>query len=415
MPWRPWLMVIVFGVLVFGCKVSHQGEQAVVSPRFVVLEPEELARGKAMADRDEVSKALSTLVTGCNWALEQAPRSVVFSEKEMPGTDPHDYVSLSTYYWPNPDTPDGLPWVLKDGEVNPVAATHDKKSLDFVCSQARILALGHAFTSNKAYAVHAAKLLRVFFLDPATRMNPNLAHAQMITGKNTGTASGIIDSRVLLKILDVPALLASSKALSPAEVAGLKKWCGEYLDWLLTSKHGLHEGQAANNHGTWYDAQVVGLALFAGRQETAKAQLAKVASRLETQFNAEGLQPKEILRTKSLNSQLFNLEGLFVLALMGEKIGDNLWAFTSPSGRSLRQALDALRPYLRGDRAWPHQQLRELSTGDMRQVALLLRLGSLKFGGEGYEQDLDHVLGTFAPGLDVNLSFPTPVPADGHP
>lgn len=409
MCWRPWLVVVVLAMVLAGCKVRTQTGQEVVPPAFVVLDPAQMARGKTMVEAGESTKAMSSLVTGCNWALEQAPRSVVFSEKETPSGDPHDYVSLATYFWPNPATPDGLPWIPKDGEAYPGAATPDKNALDFVCAEARMLALGYATTGNQTYAAQAAKLLRVFFLDSATRMNPNLNHAQMATGKNAGTPSGIIDSRVLLKIVDVPALLAGSKSLSSTETALLRQWCADYLDWLLTSRNGVLEGQARNNHGTWYDAQVVGLALFAGRFDTAKAQLAKAATRLDAQIDTDGLQPEEARRTRSLSYHLFNLEGWFTLALMGEKAGIDLWTLTTSSGRSLRQALDALRPYLRGDKAWPHQQIHDLRTGDLRQVAFLLRLASLKYDDASYAKDLDHVVGSLAPGLELNVVFPARV------
>ena len=406
MRWSVWCVAVVAALAVLGCKMRAQTGPEVATPAFVILDPGQLARGKARAAAGESTKAMSSLVTGCNWAMEQPPRTVVFGEKETPSSDPHDYVSLQTYLWPNPQTPDGQPWIVKDGEVFPGAATPDKQALDFVCTQARLLALGYAATGNQAYADRAAKLLRVFFLDPATRMNPNMTHAQMATGRNTGSPSGIIDSRMLLRIVDVPALLAGSKALTPAETAGLRQWCAQYLDWLLTSRNGIQEGQARNNHGTWYDAQVVGLALFAGRADTARTQLARATARLYAQIDVEGLQPEEIRRTKSLNYHLFNLEGWFTLALMAEKAGVDLWTLTTASGRSLRQALDALRPFLRGDKPWPHQQIRELHAGDLRQAAFLLRLGGLKYGDDSYEKDLDHVLGSLAPGLELNLTFP---------
>lgn len=32
---------------------------------------------------------------------------------------PHDYYSNGDYWWPNPDTPDGLPYIQRDGQTNP--------------------------------------------------------------------------------------------------------------------------------------------------------------------------------------------------------------------------------------------------------------------------------------------------------
>ena len=41
-------------------------------------------------------------------------------------------------------------------------------------------------TGDRQYSDHAAKHLRAWFVDPATRMNPNLQYAQAIHGRFTG-------------------------------------------------------------------------------------------------------------------------------------------------------------------------------------------------------------------------------------
>jgi len=47
--------------------------------------------------------------------------SVTDKEQIPPSGDKHDYMSMGKYWWPNPDTKDGLPYIRKDGEVNPEA------------------------------------------------------------------------------------------------------------------------------------------------------------------------------------------------------------------------------------------------------------------------------------------------------
>jgi Alginate lyase len=51
--------------------------------------------------------------------LELEPPTVVRKQTLPPSGDIHDYLSMAPYWWPNPDTPDGLPWVQRDGDVNP--------------------------------------------------------------------------------------------------------------------------------------------------------------------------------------------------------------------------------------------------------------------------------------------------------
>jgi Alginate lyase len=61
----------------------------------------------------------------------------------------------------------------------------------------------------------AAELLRVFFVDPKTRMNPSLQYAQAIPGVSPGRGYGIIDT---LQLTDVPLAIVAierSPALLP--------------------------------------------------------------------------------------------------------------------------------------------------------------------------------------------------------
>ena len=51
--------------------------------------------------------------------------------------------------------------------------------------------------------------------------------------------------------------------------AGLKAWMNQFLAWLLDSPLGKDEAAEENNHGTWYDAQLTALAIFAGRKNLA--------------------------------------------------------------------------------------------------------------------------------------------------
>src|SRR5260370_7410555 len=51
--------------------------------------------------------------------LDLEPPTVVRKHTLPPSGDIHDYLSIAPYWWPNPDTADGLPWVQHDGHTNP--------------------------------------------------------------------------------------------------------------------------------------------------------------------------------------------------------------------------------------------------------------------------------------------------------
>ena len=112
--------------------------------------------------------------------------------------------------------------------------------------------------------------MEVFFLNPGTRMNPNLNFGQGIPGQVTGRPEGLISARGLVELVDGLGLLAGSKSWTAADEAGMQAWVGEYFNWMMTSKIGQGESAAANNHGTFFDVQAVALALYLGKMDAAR-------------------------------------------------------------------------------------------------------------------------------------------------
>ncbi len=356
-------------------------------PRVFCLSPVKLAESKARVRQADKSlqPAMEKLRTEADEALRAGPFSVMDKQQTPPSGDKHDYMSLGPYWWPDPDKPDGLPYIRRDGRVNPETRTidTDRPAFGQMSDAVETLSLAWYFTEQRPYAKHAAKLLRVWFLDEATAMNPNLEFSQAIPGRTLGRDIGIIDTARLTRIVDAVGLLESSDAWTPADRDGMRRWCTEYLKWLRTSNHGLGEEKQSNNHGTWYDAQVVSLALFLGQAAPARTILELVKSRrIDKHIEPDGRQPRELARTKSLGYSTMNLDGLFRLATMGQQAGVDLWHYESADGRGLREALDYLAPYADAERKWPHEQIAEYSPAGL---FALLRRGSIVYGDQRYE------------------------------
>jgi hypothetical protein len=244
------------------------------------------------------------------------------------------------------------------------------------------LALSYYLKGDEAYAARAAVLLRAWFLDPATRMNPNLQYAQGIPGINTGRGIGLIETRGLTRVVDAIGLLAGSKAWTDGDQRGLTAWYSSFLNWMLESKNGRDESAAKNNHGTYYDVQACSFALFVGRPGLATEILkASRSKRIATQIEPDGRQPLELVRTKAWSYSVGNLDGLMLLATLGERVGVDLWKFQTPDGRSIRKATEYLIPYSLGDSKWPYQQLGEWPPN---MLFPLLRRAELRFGDERF-------------------------------
>jgi hypothetical protein len=300
---------------------------------------------------------------------ERGPYSVTFKDDMPPSGDKHDYLSYARYWWPNPDTKDGLPYIRRDGKTNEdLLAKGDREPIGMLYDDVETLALAGYLLKEKDSAEHGAMLIRTWFLDPETRMNPHLRYGQAVPGRNDGRGSGIIDTRHFIRVLDSVALLKESGAWTDKDQAALVVWMKQYLDWLQQDPMGKDEASEENNHGSWYDAQVAAIAMFVGERDIARKIVENAKSkRIEACIEPDGEQPAELERTKGLHYCVFNMSAMAVLARIGEHVGVDLWGYESSDGRSLRRGLDFVMPYLVGEKEWPHEQIEEMdvSPADM--------------------------------------------------
>jgi hypothetical protein len=325
------------------------------------LNKDVLAANKlAIANKDPNKLAsYKVLIELANKSLQFKPVSVMEKLNTPPSGDKHDYMSLAPYFWPNPDTKDGLPYIRKDGQTNPEVNDYkDKEYMPALCAEVEKLALAFYFSGEEKYAKHAANILRVWFLDDATKMNPNLNYGQAVKGQNDGRGAGLIDTRHFIKVVEAAGILQNSTYWTPLDNKGLQAWFGSFLEWMQKSKNGTDEMNATNNHGVWYDAQRLSFALYNNNTTLAKKIISNVKKRIESQMDKDGFFPKELARTTSLHYSLFVLEPLVKIAQMSTKVGVDLWSYTAPNGNSIKKGCDALVPYLIGEKSWTGEQIK---------------------------------------------------------
>jgi hypothetical protein len=369
-------------------------------PATLLAPPAHLASIRARVDRRDasLSAAMAALDRDARKARLLEPLSVMDKAIIPPSGDKHDYMSQAPYWWPDPATPNGRPYIRRDGERNPeIDRISDHDHLFRLTSAVSTLGLSYYLTRRATDAESAARLVRAWFLDPKSRMNPHLRYGQGIPGITEGRGIGIVETRVLPQLLDGVVLLAGSDAWTAADAAGLHAWMRAYLTWLLESQHGKDESQNGNNHETWYDVQVAALALYTNQEAVARRVLEGARARIAGQIEPDGRQPRELERTRSWHYSVFNLEPFFHLATLGERVGVDLWRYTSPDGRSLRVALDFLVPFASGDRTWT---LPQITPFEPQAMHWLLRRAAAAWNEPRY-RELAVRIGGSTPRLDL--------------
>lgn len=309
--------------------------------------------------------AYQRLLNSADKLMNKGPYTVMDKTRVPPSGSKHDYLSLAPYFWPNPNTPTGLPFIRKDGERNPsIKAISDDTELGNLEQASEVLALAYYFSGEEKYAERASFLIRTWFLLPETKMNPNVNFGQAVPGKYDGRGEGVLETRGITRIIDAIGLLKGSQGWTETDQKGMQSWISEFLEWMQNSKIGKDELNATNNHGIWYDAQRLSYALFLGKNDLANEICRNALRRLDEQMDSKGSFPKELARTNSLGYSVFVMQAFFQTATLSENTDIDLWNVTTPSGKSLQKGVDFLMPYLLKEKEWTGQQIKSYNFSD---------------------------------------------------
>jgi len=310
--------------------------------------------------------------------LSAQPITVTATHSPRSSGGPHDYFSEGDYWWPDPKHPGG-PYIRRDGMSNPDNFNAHRLALIRLSLIVPALAAAWELTGEKKYADHASRHLRAWFVDPATRMNPNLQYAQAIFGVSKGRGTGIIDTLHLVEPARAATLLMQGDALKDA--AAIQDWFAQYLEWMRTSKNGQDERDAKNNHGTCWVLQAAEFSRFTNNHEVR----AWCRDRFRTvlvphQIAPDGSLPLELARTKPYSYSLFDMDVLSDLCQSLSTEKENLWQFTTADGRGIKKLMSFMFPFIKDKSKWPYpHDVEYWNDFPARQPSLL-------FAGLAYKQ-----------------------------
>ncbi|NRD23040.1 alginate lyase family protein [Winogradskyella litoriviva] len=362
-------IIVLLLISICGCNSAQEA-----SEKLRVIEYQELEHQKSLIKKGD-KKAVENynkLIKQVDKLLNRSVFSVVNKVGVPPSKSKHDYMSIGPYWWPNPETADGLPYIRKDGEINPETRNN---YTDFVENEnflraIRDLSNAYYLSDNISYANRALKLINTWFLDADTKMNPNLNYGQSIPGKNDGRCFGIIEFGGLVEILKCLEVLEDRNQLDDETKKGMESWLSEYADWLQNSELGKEEATRENNHGTHYDIQLLNILLYLNRADEVKNHLSTITkARIFSQIEPDGSQPRELKRTKSFSYSTMNLHGFMELVRIGQKVGIALWNIESEDGRSIKKGYQYMVPYLIKEKEWEHKQITSIKSSEAKLIA----------------------------------------------
>jgi hypothetical protein len=336
------------------------------------------ADGAAMINIRELDRDRD--IKAADKALGDQPITVTASHSKLSTGGEHDFFSQGDYWWPDPANPTG-PYKQRDGETNPDNFVEHRHAMIRFSIDAAALTSAWRITGEQKYANAAMNHLRAWFVDEKTRMNPNLQYAQAIVGVSPGRSIGVIDTVHLIEVARSAYLLEKAGVLKGADLDGVRKWFTDYLTWMTTSKNGTGERDAANNHGTCWVEQVAAFAQFTGdeqKMEFCRNRFKEVL--LPNQLAADGSFPKELARTKPYGYSIFNADAMATCCWILSTKDDNLWEFTLPDGRNMKQAVEYIHPFIKDKSSW------KLKSDVMFWEFWPVRSPVLLFGGLAYKE-----------------------------
>jgi hypothetical protein len=286
------------------------------------------------------------------WAMLQKLVTVTAESSSLSTGGKHDFFSQADYFWPNLANPSG-PYINRDGESNPNNFVAHRKAMIRLSTIIGALASAYQLTGDEKYVKQALVHIKAWFVDQETLMNPNLSFAQAVIGASTGRSWGIIDTIHLMEVAQGILVMQKAKSFDKNVLSTTKKWFAEYILWLNTSKNGVTEKLAKNNHSTCWVMQVATFAKLCNDQtmlDSLRWRYKNVL--LPRQMAVDGSFPLELARTKPYGYSLFNLDAMTMICQILSTKNDNLWEFETEDGKSIKKGISYLYPYTADKSKW---------------------------------------------------------------
>ena len=299
----------------------------------------------------EVLKDSTLMIADAN--LDAVPITVTAASSPRSAGGLNDFYSEGDYWWPDSTNLDG-PYIRRDGMTNPNNFTDHRKAVVRLSEIVGNLVSAYLITKEEKYADAAVRHLEAWFVADSTKMNPNLLYAQAIKGRHTGRGIGIIDGIHFMEVVQGIRVLEKHDQIDPDQLAIMKKWYADFVEWLTTHPYGIDEMEHPNNHGTCWNMQVGVYALLTENDSILQFCRDNYRNRLlPNQMAEDGSFPLELDRTKPYGYALFNLDAFTMNCVILSDESNNLWEYTTDFGANMKKGLEYMAPYVADKSSWP--------------------------------------------------------------
>lgn len=308
---------------------------------------------------DTGSPLYEKIIGSAYWYSGLTPATVTDKTDSFSGNK-NNYESLSFYTWPDEKNPQG-PWIVKTGYINPMYKDYDFERMMHMSNALRNLAIAYYMTHDQLFYDSMIKWIDTWFINPATRMLPNMDYTQVRPGEdnNRGTCWGIIEAYSLIEVFEAYRLAESVTPFKKDINKKMHLWVKEFTQWMINSENGKQQSQVQNSLSTAYDVTLFYLAAFNNNKPLMKKLHASFADmRMEAQISEDGHMPYEMDGNRVFHDHMANIQHIVDFCILQKQLGKDYYA---EHQEIIDRAVGFLLPYLHDHQQFPYTQVSDWS------------------------------------------------------
>lgn len=288
----------------------------------------------------------------------------------------HNYESLATYYWPDPDNPKGR-YIARDGQTNPEIKEYDFPRLLQLNERCTYLSKAFYLTGDIRYHKALCSQLDTWFISWETRMNPNMDYSQFIPGhnENKGMPGGVLDAYRFVDVIESVLLADNVKSIGWERRKSLTRWFEALGQWMTASPNGQKARVMRNNHAIAYSGTLLEIALFTKNKSLQRESIQCFIQNIDSQIDDSGIMPNELSRNNAFTYSIFNLSHIVEVYAMIMRSESELP--TSTKSRIQRSAL-YLSSFIGRKETFPYREAGKWESQEKVLEKVLHRMAQLE-------------------------------------